>query len=183
MQGIRTGWQISGCRPRSALIASVGITGLGGSGCGLVAYGFARSKSAKNRRTSVRATFAGDQRRNPRTTQRGGRFWCTLIFGAFRWDPWRVLGGLALLGSLPGRNMVAGSVTTIQSFGRWRSANGDSGRVCVIVLSKHSQLTTIRFTLLAPYLFMLIGLCGFQSRLDGDLVALMHRFPGLCSAL
>src|SRR5690606_22787969 len=45
--------------------------------------------------------------------------------------------------------------------------------LCVALSSQIAQLTTIRFTLLAPFLCMVIAFAAFQSRQSlGDLVAL-----------
>ena len=53
-------------------------------------------------------------------------------------------------------------------------ANVIGAGLCIVLSKQIAKLTTIRFTLLAPYLFMIIAFAAFQSRQSiGDLIALV----------
>lgn len=53
-------------------------------------------------------------------------------------------------------------------------ANVVGAGLCVLLSGQIARLTTIRFTLLAPFLFMMIAFAAFQSRMSfGDLIALV----------
>ena len=178
MQGIKDWWQNIWLSTRSAFIGvTVGIIpGLGGSVVDWIAYGFA-VQSAKNRENfgqgDIRGVIAPESSNN---AKEGGGLVPTLIFGIPGSGSMAVfLGGLALLGLSPGPHMVRQDLSTTYTI-VWSLALANViGAGLCIVLSKHiAKLTTIRFTLLAPYLFMLIAFAAFQSRQStGDLVALI----------
>jgi putative tricarboxylic transport membrane protein len=178
MQGIKDWWENIWLSTRSAFIGvTVGIIpGLGGSVVDWIAYGFA-VQSAKNRENfgqgDVRGVIAPESSNN---AKEGGGLVPTLIFGIPGSGSMAVfLGGLALLGLSPGPHMVRQDLSiTYTIVWSLALANVIGAGLC-IVLSKHiAKLTQIRFTLLAPYLFMLIAFAAFQSRQSiGDLVALI----------
>ena len=178
VQGIKDWWENIWLSVRSAFIGlTVGIIpGLGGSVVDWIAYGFA-VQSSKDRENfgqgDVRGVIAPESSNN---AKEGGGLIPTLIFGIPGSGSMAVfLGGLALLGLSPGPHMVRQDLSTTYTI-VWSLALANViGAGLCIILSKHiAKLTTIRFTLLAPYLFMLIAFAAFQSRQSiGDLVALI----------
>lgn len=178
LQGIKDWFANIWLSTRSAFIGvTVGIIpGLGGSVVDWIAYGFA-VQSAKNRENfgqgDIRGVIAPESSNN---AKEGGGLVPTLIFGIPGSGSMAVfLGGLALLGLSPGPHMVRQDLSTTYTI-VWSLALANViGAGLCIVLSKHiARLTQIRFTLLAPYLFMIIAFAAFQSRQSiGDLVALM----------
>ncbi len=177
-QGLRDWWANIWLSTRSAMIGVIVgiIPGLGGSVVDWIAYGFA-VQSSKDRENfgqgDIRGVIAPESSNN---AKEGGGLVPTLIFGIPGSGSMAVfLGGLALLGLSPGPHMVRQDLSTTYTI-VWSLALANViGAGLCIVLSKHiAKLTTIRFTLLAPYLFMLIAFAAFQSRQSvGDLVALM----------
>lgn len=178
MQGIKDWWTNIWLSTRSAFIGvTVGIIpGLGGSVVDWIAYGFA-VQTAKNKENfgqgDIRGVIAPESSNN---AKEGGGLIPTLIFGIPGSGSMAVfLGGLALLGLSPGPHMVRQDLSTTYTI-VWSLALANViGAGLCIVLSKYiAKLTTIRFTLLAPYLFMIIAFAAFQSRQSiGDLVALI----------
>lgn len=177
-QGLKDWWENIWLSTRSAFIGVIVgiIPGLGGSVVDWIAYGFA-IQSSKNREDfgqgDIRGVIAPESSNN---AKEGGGLVPTLIFGIPGSGSMAVfLGGLALLGLSPGPHMVRQDLSTTYTI-VWSLALANViGAGLCIVLSKHiAKLTRIRFTLLAPYLFMLIAFAAFQSRQSiGDLVALI----------
>jgi TctA family transporter len=178
IQGLQDWWTNIWLSTRSAFIGVVVgiIPGLGGSVVDWIAYGFA-VQSSKNRENfgqgDIRGVIAPESSNN---AKEGGGLVPTLIFGIPGSGSMAVfLGGLALLGLSPGPHMVRQDLSTTYTI-VWSLALANViGAGLCIALSKYiAKLTQIRFTLLAPYLFMLIAFAAFQSRQSiGDLVALI----------
>lgn len=177
-QGIRDWWANKWLSTKCAAIGVIVgvIPGLGGSVVDWLAYGYA-VQSSKNREKfgqgDIRGVIAPESSNN---AKEGGGLVPTLIFGIPGSGSMAVfLGGLALLGLSPGPHMVRQDLDiTYTIVWSLALANVIGAGLC-IVLSKHiAKLTTIRFTILAPYLFMLIAFAAFQSRQSlGDLAALV----------
>lgn len=178
VQGIRDWWVNKWLSTKCAGVGVIIgiIPGLGGSVVDWIAYGYA-VQSSKDRsgfgQGDVRGVIAPESSNN---AKEGGGLIPTLIFGIPGSGSMAVfLGGLALLGLSPGPQMVRQDLSiTYTIVWSLALANVIGAGLC-IVLSKHiARLTTIRFTLLAPYLFMMIAFAAFQSRQSlGDLVALI----------
>ena len=178
LQGVKDWWENVWLSTRSALIGVVVgiIPGLGGSVVDWIAYGFA-VQSSKDRENfgqgDIRGVIAPESSNN---AKEGGGLVPTLIFGIPGSGSMAVfLGGLALLGLSPGPHMVRQDLSTTYTI-VWSLALANViGAGLCIVLSKYiAKLTQIRFTLLAPYLFMIIAFAEFQSRQStSDLVALI----------
>jgi hypothetical protein len=85
------------------------------------------------------------------------------------------LGGLALLNMSPGPQMVRNNLgITYTIVWSLALANVVGAGLCIGLSRWIAKLTTIRFTLLAPYLFMIIAFAAFQSRQSiADLIALV----------
>jgi TctA family transporter len=165
----------------STKCAAVGVTvgvipGLGGSVVDWIAYGYA-VQSSKNRETfgqgDIRGVIAPESSNN---AKEGGGLVPTLIFGIPGSGSMAVfLGGLALLGMSPGPSMVRNDLDiTYTIVWSLALANVVGAGLCVLLSGQIARLTTIRFTLLAPFLFMMIAFAAFQSRMSfGDLIALV----------
>ena len=105
----------------------------------------------------------------------GGGLVPTLIFGIPGSGSMAVfIGGLALLGYTAGPQMIQNDLNVTYTI-VWSLAlaNVVGAGLCIALSGGIARLTTIRFALLAPFLFMMISFAAFQSRQSlGDLVAL-----------
>ena len=161
----------------SAVGVMVGvIPGLGGSVVDWIAYGFT-VQSAKDKsqfgKGDIRGVIGPESSNN---AKEGGGLVPTLIFGIPGSGSMAVfLGGLALLGYEAGPHMVRNNLDiTYTIVWSLALANVVGAGLCILLSGQIAKLTTIRFTLVAPFLFMVIAFAAFQSRQSlGDLVALM----------
>lgn len=177
-QGLKDWWANKWLSTKCAGIGVVVgvIPGLGGSVVDWIAYGYT-VQSSKNRENfgqgDVRGVIGPESSNN---AKEGGGLVPTLIFGIPGSGSMAVfLGGLALLGLSPGPHMVRQDLSTTYTI-VWSLAlaNVIGAGLCIVLSKQIAKLTTIRFTLLAPYLFMIIAFAAFQSRQSlGDLVALV----------
>jgi putative tricarboxylic transport membrane protein len=163
---------------RSAIIGVlVGvIPGLGGSVVDWIAYGFT-VQSAKDKskfgQGDVRGVIGPESSNN---AKEGGGLVPTLIFGIPGSGSMAVfLGGIALLGYDPGPHMVRHNLDiTYTIVWSLALANVFGAALCIILSGQIAKITTIRFTLVAPFLFMLIAFAAFQSSQSlMDLLALL----------
>mgnify|MGYP006394749723 CR=1 FL=1 len=152
------------------------IPGLGGSVVDWIAYGHTvQSTKDKSKFGSgdVRGVIGPESSNN---AKEGGGLVPTLIFGIPGSGSMAVfLGGLALLGIDAGPQLITNDLSTTYTI-VWSLAlaNVVGAGLCIALSGGIAKLTTIRFTLLAPFLFMMIAFAAFQSRQSlGDLVALM----------
>ena len=178
LQGVRDWWANKWLSVRCATIGVVVgvIPGLGGSVVDWIAYGSA-VQTAKDRsqfgQGDIRGVIAPESSNN---AKEGGGLVPTLIFGIPGSGSMAIfLGGLALLNMSPGPQMVRGSLDiTYTIVWSLALANVIGAGLCILLSGTIARLTTIRFTLLAPFLFMIIAFAAFQSRQSlGDLVALI----------
>jgi putative tricarboxylic transport membrane protein len=178
LDGIRDWWQNIWLSIRSAVIGVlVGvIPGLGGSVVDWIAYGFtvqtAKDKSQFGK-GDIRGVIGPESSNN---AKEGGGLVPTLIFGIPGSGSMAVfIGGLALLGYDAGPHMVRYELDlTYTIVWSLALANVLGAGLCIALSGQIARLTTIRFTLVAPFLFMVIAFAAFQSRQSlGDLAALM----------
>ncbi len=178
MDGLRDWWKNLWLSIRCSFIGVlVGvIPGLGGSVVDWIAYGFtvqsSRDKSQYGK-GDIRGVIGPESSNN---AKEGGGLVPTLIFGIPGSGSMAVfLGGLALLGYDPGPHMVRNNLDiTYTIVWSLALANVLGAGLCILLSGQIAKLTTIRFTLVAPFLFMVIAFAAFQSRQSlGDLVALM----------
>ncbi len=151
------------------------IPGLGGSVVDWIAYGHT-VQSTKDRSRfgsgNIRGVIGPESSNN---AKEGGGLVPTLIFGIPGSGSMAVfLGGLALLGYDAGPQMLQSDLdVTYTIVWSLAFANVFGAGLCIVFSSGIARLTTIRFTLLGPFLFMLISFAAFQSTQSlGDLVAL-----------
>ncbi|MBD1545652.1 tripartite tricarboxylate transporter permease [Roseibium aggregatum] len=178
MHGIRDWWQNIWLSIRSATIGVIVgvIPGLGGSVVDWIAYGFtvqtSRDKSQFGK-GDIRGVIGPESSNN---AKEGGGLVPTLIFGIPGSGSMAVfIGGLALLGYDAGPQMVRYELDlTYTIVWSLALANVLGAGLCIALSGQIAKLTTIRFTLLAPFLFMVIAFAAFQSRQSlGDLATLM----------
>jgi len=178
LDGIRDWWRNIWLSVRSAIVGVlVGvIPGLGGSVVDWIAYGFtvqtAKDKSQFGK-GDIRGVIGPESSNN---AKEGGGLVPTLIFGIPGSGSMAVfIGGLALLGYDAGPHMVRYELDlTYTIVWSLALANVLGAGLCIALSGQIAKLTTIRFTLVAPFLFMVIAFAAFQSRQElGDLVALM----------
>ncbi len=151
------------------------IPGLGGSVVDWIAYGHtvqtAKDKSGFGA-GDIRGVIGPESSNN---AKEGGGLVPTLIFGIPGSGSMAVfIGGLALLGYEAGPQLIQNKLdVTYTVVWSLALANVVGAGLCIALSSPIARLTTIRFTLLAPFLFMMIAFAAFQSRQSlGDLVAL-----------
>jgi len=155
------------------------IPGLGGSVVDWIAYGHAvqttkdKSKFGKG---EIRGVIGPESSNN---AKEGGGLVPTLLFGIPGSGSMAIfIGGIALLGSGQievGPSMLKNNLDITYSI-VWllALANVVGTLLCIGASGVIAQLTTIRFALLAPFLFMIISFAAFQSGQNlMDLVALL----------
>jgi TctA family transporter len=178
LDGVRDWWRNIWLSIRcSALGVLVGvIPGLGGSVVDWITYGFTVQSTKEKRnfgKGEIRGVIGPESSNN---AKEGGGLVPTLIFGIPGSGSMAVfLGGIALLGYDPGPHMVRYNLDiTYTIVWSLAFANVIGAGLCIGLSNQIAKLTTIRFTLVAPFLFMVIAFAAFQSRQSlGDLVALM----------
>ncbi len=177
--GIRDWWQNFFLSARCAVIGVVVgiIPGLGGSVVDWIAYGHTvqstKDKNARFGEGDIRGVIGPESSNN---AKEGGGLVPTLVFGIPGSGSMAIfIGGLALLGYEAGPQMLttdlALTYTTVWSLAL---ANVLGAGLCILLSGWIARLTTIRFTLLAPFLLTLIVFAAFQARQSlGDLFALL----------
>ncbi len=165
---------------RCALIGVVigVIPGLGGSVVDWIAYGHT-VQTTKNKENfskgEIRGVIGPESSNN---AKEGGGLVPTLLFGIPGSGSMAIfIGAVALLGSGDievGPAMIKNNLNyTYAIVWLLALANVLGTVLCIVVSGPIARLTTIRFALLAPFLFMLISFAAFQSGQNlGDLVAL-----------
>ena len=151
------------------------IPGLGGSVVDWISYGHTVQTTPDKKgfgSGEIRGVIGPESSNN---AKEGGGLVPTLIFGIPGSGSMAIfIGGLALLGYDAGPQLITNNLdityTTVWSLAL---ANVVGAGLCIALSPAIARLTTIRFTLLAPFLFMMITFAAFQSRQSlGDLVAL-----------
>ena len=151
------------------------IPGLGGSVVDWIAYGHTVQTSKTKDgfgKGDVRGVIGPESSNN---AKEGGGLVPTLIFGIPGSGSMAIfIGGLSLLGYDAGPQMIQNDLDiTYTIVWSLALANVVGAGLCIGLSGQIAKLTTIRFTLLAPFLFLMISFAAFQSRQSlGDLVAL-----------
>jgi TctA family transporter len=165
------------CLRCSGLGALVGaIPGLGGSVVDWIAYGHvvqtSRDKS-KYGRGDIRGVLAPESANN---ACQGGALMPTLMFGVPGSGSMAILlAGLVLLGIEPGPSMVGPNLSlTYTVVWSLALANVIGAGICLVLAGPIARLTLIPFTLIAPFMMVVITFAAFQARRDlADLVLLL----------
>ncbi|MEM8841543.1 MAG: tripartite tricarboxylate transporter permease [Pseudomonadota bacterium] len=176
--GVAAWWQNRWLSLRCAAIGVVVgvVPGLGGSVVDWIAYGHSvqttkdRSQFGKG---EIRGVIGPESSNN---AKEGGGLVPTLLFGIPGSGSMAVfIGGMILLGYEAGPQMVRDDLpityTVVWSLAL---ANVVGAGLCIFLSGGIAKLTTIRFPLLAPFLFMMISFAAFQSKQTSlDLAALV----------
>lgn len=178
IDGLRDWWINRWLSVRCAIIGVIVgvIPGLGGSVVDWIAYGHSvqttRDKSSFGA-GEIRGVIGPESSNN---AKEGGGLVPTLIFGIPGSGSMAIfIGGLALLGYEAGPQLITNDLNiTYTMVWSLALANVLGAGLCIALSGPIARLTTIPFTLLAPFLFMMISFAAFQSRQDlGDLIALL----------
>ncbi len=167
LQGVRDvikhKWLVLRCSVFGTLIGM--LPGLGGSVVDWIAYAHA-VQSSKDKESfgkgDVRGVVAPESANN---AKEGGALVPTLIFGIPGSAATAILlGGLVLLGVQPGIEMVTREVDVVYTI-IWSLAlaNVLGATLCVLLAQPIARLTTINFTLIAPFLIVFVFFAAFQS--------------------
>lgn len=177
LHGVRDWWNNIWLSIRCAIIGVIVgvIPGLGGSVVDWIAYGHAvQTTPDKSRFGSgeIRGVIGPESSNN---AKEGGGLVPTLIFGIPGSGSMAIfIGGLLILGYDAGTQLITNNLDlTYVTVWSLALANVVGAGLCILLSSSIARLTTIRFTLLAPFLFMMITFAAFQSGQSlGDLVSL-----------
>lgn len=185
LQGVRdtlqNHWLVWRCSAIGALIGA--LPGLGGTVIEWVSYGHVLQTS-KDRsqfgKGDVRGVIAPEAANN---AKEGGALIPTLFFGIpGSGSNALLLGGLMLIGLSPGRSMVTDHVDLVYLI-IWSLAVAHvvGAIICVLLARPISGLTRVRYTLIAPFMIVMIVFAAFQATQDwGDIyVALVLGLGGL----
>ena len=177
LQGIKDTWLYKWICLRCAGIGCMigALPGLGGSVVDWIAYGHvvqtAKDKSQFGK-GDIRGVLAPESANN---AKEGGGLIPTLLFGIPGSGSMAVfLGGLVLLGLEPGPAMVESDLEiTYTIVWSLALANVLGAGACLFLSPAIARLTTIRYTLMAPFMVMVISFAAFQATRDLlDLLAL-----------
>jgi len=193
LDGVKDWWQHKWLSVRCALIGVVVgvIPGLGGSVVDWIAYGHTvqtTKDKARFGKGDVRGVIGPESSNN---AKEGGGLVPTLLFGIPGSGSMAIfIGALALLGSGElevGQVMLKDNLDyTYAIVWLLALANVFGTILCIALSGQIAKLTTIRFALIAPFIFMIISFAAFQSGQDlldlavlfgiGFLGILMRRF-------
>jgi TctA family transporter len=162
------------CSGVGALVGA--IPGLGGSVVDWIAYGHvvqtSRDKS-KYGTGDIRGVLAPEAANN---ACQGGALMPTLMFGVPGSGSMAILlAGLVLLGIEPGPSMVGPNLSlTYTVVWSLALANVLGAGICLVLAGPIARLTLIPFTLIAPFMMVVITFAAFQARRDlSDLLLLL----------
>ena len=193
LDGVKDWWQNRWLSARCALIGVIVgvIPGLGGSVVDWIAYGHT-VQTTKDKagfgKGDVRGVIGPESSNN---AKEGGGLVPTLLFGIPGSGSMAIfIGALALLGSGElevGQVMLKDNLDyTYAIVWLLALANVFGTILCIALSGQIAKLTTIRFALIAPFIFMIISFAAFQSGQDlmdlavlfgvGFLGILMRRF-------
>jgi len=167
-------WIVLRCAAIGCVVGA--LPGLGGSVIDWIAYGHV-IQTSKNRETfgtgDIRGVIAPESANN---AKEGGALIPTILFGIPGSGSMALLlGGFILIGIEPGIELIT-SETNLVYLMIWSVAlaNIFGAGACLILASQIARLTTIRYTLIAPFMFGLIFFAAFQATREwGDLIMLM----------
>ena len=167
-------WIVLRCATIGCVVGA--LPGLGGSVIDWIAYGHV-IQTSKNRETygtgDVRGVIAPESANN---AKEGGALIPTILFGIPGSGSMALLlGGFILIGIEPGVELITNDADLVYLM-IWSVAlaNIFGAGTCLLLASQIAKLTTIRYTLIAPFMFGLIFFAAFQATRDwGDLIMLM----------
>jgi len=168
MDGIRDWWRNKWLSIRCACIGVIVgvIPGLGGSVVDWIAYGHSVQSSRDRSRFGkgdIRGVIGPESSNN---AKEGGGLVPTLLFGIPGSGSMAVfIGGMILIGYEAGPQMIRNELpVTYTVVWSLALANVVGAGLCIFLSGGIARLTTIRFPLLVPFLFMVIAFAAFQSK-------------------
>ena len=177
LQGLRdvfrNRWLILRCSGIGSLIGAV--PGIGGSVVDWIAYSHAMQTAKDSRefgKGDIRGVIAPESAAN---AVQGGALLPTLLFGIPGSGSMAIfLAGMILLGLQPGPAMADRSLDiTYTIIWSLAIANVIGTALCIVLAPGIAMLTTIRYTLIAPFMIMIISFAAFQAtRSVYDMMAL-----------
>ena len=163
---------------RSSMIGSIigALPGHGGSVVDWIAYGHA-VQTTKNRESygtgDPHGIVAPESANN---AKEGGALVPTLLLGIPGSGSMAILlGGLVLIGIEPGKDMIDNNMDKVYLM-IWSIAvaNIIGAGICFALAPQIARITTIRYTLIAPFMIGIIFFAAFQATRNwGDLIALL----------
>jgi len=167
-------WIVLRCAAIGCVVGA--LPGLGGSVIDWIAYAHV-IQTSKNRETfgtgDIRGVIAPEAANN---AKEGGALIPTILFGIPGSGSMALLlGGFILIGIEPGIEMITSEANVVYLM-IWSVAlaNIFGAGTCLILSTQIAKLTTIRYTLIAPFMFGLIFFAAFQATREwGDLIMLM----------
>lgn len=167
-------WLSLRCSMIGSLIGA--LPGLGGSVVDWIAYGHA-VQTTKNRESygtgDPRGVVAPESANN---AKEGGALVPTLLLGIPGSGSMAILlGGLILIGIEPGKDMIDNNMDKVYLM-IWSIAvaNIVGAGICFFLAPQIARITTIKYTLIAPFMIGLIFFAAFQATRNwGDLIALL----------
>ncbi|MEE2687924.1 MAG: tripartite tricarboxylate transporter permease [Pseudomonadota bacterium] len=171
---IRHKWIVIRCSAIGCIVGA--LPGLGGSVVDWIAYGHVIQTTkdrAKFGSGDIRGVLAPESANN---AKEGGALIPTLLFGIPGSGSMAILlGGFVLVGVEPGLTMMTEHLNlTFVMIWSLALANVLGALVCLGIANHVAKLTTIRYSLLAPFMIMLIFFAAFQATRDWqDLIALL----------
>ncbi len=163
---------------RCSMIGSIigALPGLGGSVVDWIAYGHA-VQTTKNRESygtgDPRGVVAPESANN---AKEGGALVPTLLLGIPGSGSMAILlGGLVLIGIEPGKDMIDNNMDKVYLM-IWSiaAANIVGAGICFFLAPQIARITTIKYTLIAPFMIGIIFFAAFQATRNwGDLIALL----------
>ncbi len=170
MEGVRDAYRNKWLALRCAGLGTIvgAIPGMGGSVVDWIAYGHAvqttkdKSQFGKG---EIRGVIAPESANN---AKEGGALMPTLLFGIPGSGSMAVfLGGMILIGLEPGPSMITTEIhLTYTIIWSLAIANILGAGVSLFLAGPISKLTRIRFSLLAPFMIMVISFAAFQATKD-----------------
>ena len=178
LQGLRdwmaNRWLSLRCAGIGCLIGA--LPGLGGTVIDWIAYGHAVQTTPHRERYGtgdIRGVIAPESANN---AKEGGALVPTLLFDIPGSGGMAILlGGFVLIGIQPGPEMITDSLDLVYVI-IWSVALANilGAGLCYALSPQIARLTTVRYALLAPFMFGVIFFAAFQStRAWGDLIALL----------
>lgn len=178
LQGVRDAvryrWIILRCSAIGVLVGF--LPGLGGTVVDWITYGHIVQTSRDRERFGkgdIRGVIAPESSNN---AKEGGGLIPTLLFGIPGSGSMAIfLGGIFLLGIQPGPTMMKENLDLVYT-AIWSLAfaNIFGAGLCLLLSGPITHLTHIRFSVLAPFMIMIIILAAYQATRDwGDFISLL----------
>jgi putative tricarboxylic transport membrane protein len=171
---IRYKWIVLRCSAVGVLVGF--LPGLGGTVVDWITYGHVVQTSRDREgfgKGDIRGVIAPESSNN---AKEGGGLIPTLLFGIPGSGSMAIfLGGVFLLGIQPGPNMLKENLGLVYT-AIWSLAlaNIFGAGLCLLLSRPVTKLTYIRFSVLAPFMIMIIILASYQATRDwGDFIALL----------